>query len=469
MWVAAWAQQMNSREYNVDQFNVSDLTPAGLGHCINKNILVFSNDNLEPVKVYSANIFDANRQIESDIPVIVAYDSQNLHYESLLPKGKMDIAKCIELVKAIQNGTYNRDNPGEFWEKAKKAKKKEADRRRQANYRSNETPEAKKARVEKDKANKADQRSNETPEAKKARKSKDNNAKFMASNKYYEGHIGKENSAKYGEVKGTIDPINLGDMTAQCYECKAFMFPWESHKITKDGHTTFSLCCSHGKIKLPPQPDFPPILQKLLTGDDPESNEFRRNIRDYNNALSFSSRGISGKPFKFPNTKGPPVYKVSGQIYHCMGNVKPNDGEIPQFCQMYVYDQQHELENRMTNVPGLKQSTLKKLQTMLHKNNVWIKIYKSAAQVMEETQAIGVQMVLKSRTNENTKKIYNRPSHEDIAIIIPNRADNDLKNPRDVILYKNKEDNPKGTKTARIGSLHKSYDPTAYPILFPTG
>ena len=46
-----------------------------------------------------------------------------------------------------------------------------------------------------------------------------------------------------------------------------------------------------------------------------------------------------------------------------MGNVEPNPGEAPQFCQMYVYDQQHELENRMTNVPGLKQSTLKKLQT----------------------------------------------------------------------------------------------------------
>ena len=40
-WAAAWAQQMNSREYNVDQFNVSDLTPAGLGHCINRKFWYF--------------------------------------------------------------------------------------------------------------------------------------------------------------------------------------------------------------------------------------------------------------------------------------------------------------------------------------------------------------------------------------------------------------------------------------------
>ena len=57
-WEAAWNEQKNPFQYNVDAFNVSDLTPAGLGHCINKNILVFSNDPHFPVKVYSANHFE---------------------------------------------------------------------------------------------------------------------------------------------------------------------------------------------------------------------------------------------------------------------------------------------------------------------------------------------------------------------------------------------------------------------------
>ena len=56
---------------------------------------------------------------------------------------------------------------------------------------------------------------------------------------------------------------------------------------------------------------------------------------------------------------------------------------------------------------------------------------------MREHPAENIQMVLKARTNENSNKVYSRPSHEDIAIIIPNRADNDRTNPRDVILYKN--------------------------------
>ena len=266
-------------------------------------------------------------------------------------------------------------------------------------------------------------------------------------------------------MKGKIEPVNLGDMSAQCSECKAFMFPWESHKISKDGKLTFSLCCSHGKIKLPEEPDFPPLLQKLLL----ENKEFRKNIRTYNSALSCASRGFSGKPFTFPNSKGPQMFKVSGQIYHCLGNVEPNPGDAPQFCQMYVYDQQHELDHRLSNFEGLNPEILLQLQQMLHENNAWIQEYINAAQTMREHPAVDVQMVLKSRTNENSKKYYDKPSHEDIAIVIPNRADNDLKNPRDVVLYKNQESNPKGNKTVRISSLHKAYDPTAYPLLFPTG
>lgn len=63
------------------------------------------------------------------------------------------------------------------------------------------------------------------------------------------------------------------------------------------------------------------------------------------------------------------MFKVSGQMYHCLGNVEPNPGEGPAFSQMYVFDSQHELENRMNSIPGMNENTLGKLQTMLHENN----------------------------------------------------------------------------------------------------
>jgi hypothetical protein len=206
------------------------------------------------------------------------------------------------------------------------------------------------------------------------------------------------------------------------------MFPWETHKL-KNGEKSFSLCCSYGKYKLEPEPEFPVLLQGLFTSNDAESREFRKNIHDYNNALSFTSRGFSGKPFVFHNNTGPPIFKVSGQMYHTMGNVLPSEGNCPQFSQMYVYDKDYELENRLKNVPGLNQDTLQKLQNMIHEHNEFGKAYQSAAQKMKESPAVDVQMVLKARTNDNSKKVHMFPKSKDVAIVIPNRADNDQRNP----------------------------------------
>ena len=117
---------MNPNEYNVNEFNVSDLTPAGLGHCINRNILVFSTDQFDSVKVFAADCFNKSRPIESDIPVILAHDSHNLHYESLLPQSDFDIVKCIALVTAILNGIYDKTSPRKYWEEAVKSTNLEA-------------------------------------------------------------------------------------------------------------------------------------------------------------------------------------------------------------------------------------------------------------------------------------------------------------------------------------------------------
>ena len=144
----------------------------------------------------------------------------------------------------------------------------------------------------------------------------------------------------------------------------------------------FGLCCGYGKYKVHDQPEFPPVLQRLLTATDAQSREFKKNIREYNSVLSLASRGFTVQPYNFPNKgKGPPVFKISGQVYHIMGPVFPNKGTGPQFSQMYVYDEQHELENRMKNVQGLRKDTLQELQEMMHEKNELAKVYKTADDV----------------------------------------------------------------------------------------
>ena len=227
--------------------------------------------------------------------------------------------------------------------------------------------------------------------------------------------------------------------------------------------------CSHVDGAHDKGPKAPCELTKLLNECRKDSNHFRTNIRKYNNVLSFASKGFSGKHFEFKSQRGPPVFKISGQMYHNMTNVLPNEGESPQFSQMYVYDEEYELDARMAHGDGLKPNILEKLQTMMHEVNPLVTCYKHAADIMKEDPTVDIQMVIKSKTNENNKREFRAPQVKDVGIFYPQRADNDQKNPRDVVLYRNQTANPAGNKTVRISTMHPWYDPTAYPIIHPFG
>lgn len=43
---------------------------------------------------------------------------------------------------------------------------------------------------------------------------------------------------------------------------------------------------------------------------------------------------------------------MSGQNMHYMGSLLPMPGNAPVFSQMYVYDTENEIRNRLSSVPG---------------------------------------------------------------------------------------------------------------------
>ncbi|GKA16158.1 hypothetical protein Tco_0695905 [Tanacetum coccineum] len=56
--------------------------------------------------------------------------------------------------------------------------------------------------------------------------------------------------------------------------------------------------------------------------------------------------------------RGPYVFKVSGQIYHWIGSLCPEEGHHPRFLQLYIYDTQDEVANRMWNFRRHDEDTL---------------------------------------------------------------------------------------------------------------
>jgi hypothetical protein len=45
--------------------------------------------------------------------------------------------------------------------------------------------------------------------------------------------------------------------------------------------------------------------------------------------------------------RGPPLFKICGQVHHRIGSLLPPDGSSPKFIQLYIYDTANEVQNRM--------------------------------------------------------------------------------------------------------------------------
>ena len=44
---------------------------------------------------------------------------------------------------------------------------------------------------------------------------------------------------------------------------------------------------------------------------------------------------------------GPNIYKINGQVCHRMGSLMPKEGNTPKYAELYIYDTQNEVQNRI--------------------------------------------------------------------------------------------------------------------------
>jgi hypothetical protein len=127
---------------------------------------------------------------------------------------------------------------------------------------------------------------------------------------------------------------------------------WYDERIKKDRNPTvpkFSMCCKQGRILIAPWPDLPKPLHDLYYKNDKKSKLFMENIRCFNSMFSFTSMG--GKTnSNMNNGKAPPMFVMNGENYHQIGSLLPQQGNNPKFAQLYIYDTDNEIQNRMTSV-----------------------------------------------------------------------------------------------------------------------
>lgn len=135
--------------------------------------------------------------------------------------------------------------------------------------------------------------------------------------------------------------MSLGSCDRVCRHCKARFSYEERLKHGSARFVDYHRCCMGGKLVLRPQPQYPPYIRQLFT-----DRHFMENIKAYNFMFSIISlRAQVDNSVK--RGRGPYVFKISGQSYHWIGGLCQPENCDPRFLQLYVFDTQNEVDNRL--------------------------------------------------------------------------------------------------------------------------
>ena len=149
--------------------------------------------------------------------------------------------------------------------------------------------------------------------------------------------------------------------------------------------------------------------------------------------------------------------------------MQPEQGQKSSFSQIYTYDHENELDNRLQVFQNLDREMMTELEDMVKEVSHYAQVYKQAGDIMREHPTIDLKLVLRAHDDKPNidSRRYNLPTGTDVVIILP--ADMQNVSKRDVIVYKNEANHPNGKYLMNINATHPMYDPLMYVLMFPFG
>ncbi len=97
----------------------------------------------------------------------------------------------------------------------------------------------------------------------------------------------------------------------------------------------------------------------------------------------------------------------------------PTHGNRPTFVQMYIYDGDNDLANRLHVMPNLDREVCTTIRKMFAKYNPYEKQFVSAGEMMRRYPTIDVNIKLKGIIGGMDTRRYNTPTANEVAMIIP--------------------------------------------------
>ncbi|GJW40061.1 DNA helicase [Tanacetum coccineum] len=187
---------------------------------------------------------------------------------------------------------------------------------------------------------------------------------------------------------------------------------------------------------------------------------FQENIRAYNQMFAMTSFGACIDD-SVNKRRGPYVFKISGQIYHWIGSLCPEPGNPPRFLQLYIYDTQNEVANRIhhfteDNSSQLDPEIVSSLIRVLDEHNELVQLFRTARDRIE----VGAIPDFRIRIfNVVRVREYDLPTSGTLGVIVFESGPNTITD-YDVIIES------RNGFPQRVNKLHPLYMSLQFPLLF---
>ncbi|XP_028092146.1 uncharacterized protein LOC114292392 [Camellia sinensis] len=220
---------------------------------------------------------------------------------------------------------------------------------------------------------------------------------------------------------------------------------------------TSTMCCNNGTIVLPPV-TAPNEMIDIFFDQTVEGRHFRQHIRAYNHVFSFTSMGVHVDENLATRTRDVYTFRAQGAIYHKIGSLLPNSSDRPRYLQLYVYDTNHENENRMSENEELHLDLLDKIKNILNAHNPFVHTFRQLAQRPDIHEC---RLQIKEQLRNGPQ--YDLPTTPEVAsVLVDGKEVRNLK-PRDIIVQST------SGHLLNIADIVGYYDPLQYPLLLPYG
>lgn len=267
-----------------------------------------------------------------------------------------------------------------------------------------------------------------------------------------------------------VEFYSLNDFNVECRHCSAIHFPEERTKYSKGFGDEFSGCCNYGKFNNLRAliDEYPVELKVLYYAEDVNHKNFIQNIRECNNSFACASLACNRFSFASP---GPPVFKISGQVYHKFNkSAQPHDS-LPTNGQLYFIDASDSLDIRTHSHPGIEPGLIARIDVALRNYYPFCEAYEMMKDVLLEQELIArlhnlnlpeVKMLMSLKEGFDPNR-YNVAVHNEVAAIIVCNAADEVP-PANIVVH------PKGTsELMNLYPLDPIVEPLTYPLLYPMG